>query len=60
MYLFPCDCELKTGVLSKELFPAGQEANQIPKGRTHTHIRVIVSTVEPLLYGHRRHGTKSP
>ena len=36
IYIFPCDCELKKGALSKELFPAGQESNQVPEGRTHS------------------------
>lgn len=31
IYIFPCDCELKKGALSKELFPAGQESSQVPK-----------------------------
>ncbi|KAL9984866.1 hypothetical protein ACROYT_G007207 [Oculina patagonica] len=28
-YDFPCNCELKTGALSKELFPAGQPSNLV-------------------------------
>ncbi|XP_020608822.1 uncharacterized protein LOC110047416 [Orbicella faveolata] len=31
IYIFPCGCDLKTGSLSRELFPAGQESSQIPE-----------------------------
>ena len=40
IYIFPCDCNLKKGALSKELFPVGQEPSQIPEGRTY--IREII------------------